>query len=710
VITNSDIVAILGLLVGGMPLLIFFFLLFLGRIITKYRGIIATSVMLLSVCWSALILANVMKFGEFTYTLKWIDFQNIHINAGFRFDFISSFLVLMVTFVSFLVHLFSIEYLRGDKDFEKYFAYLGLFTSSMIFMILSSNLLGVFIFWELMGFSSYLLIGFWNTKKSAIKANKKAFLVNKIGDIGFLLGIVILWSLFRTFEFSEILTALPEVAVGNRNLILLAGFGLFLGTVSKSAQFPLHVWLPNAMEGPTPVSALIHAATMVAAGIYLMARVFPVFDPLVLDVVVTIGAITVLVGSLAAVAQKDIKRVLAYSTISQLGYMVMAMGVGAHSAALFHLITHAFFKACLFLAAGAIIHSMYVVKRGLKKEGFQPTFDTQNMMFMGGLRKHHPVTFIAFTIAAFSLIGFPLTSGFLSKETILIQVFHWAELRGGIYLIFLVVVLFGVLLTSFYMGRQYFLIFFGDLRVKKIQPNFSHAEKYLHHAPWPMRLPMILLAILSIGIVFGTNPFNAETGYLYTCLKGICPVKVIEVSGDHTFIALLSTTLAVVGFGMSYLIFGTSSEFSQKMREFFSPQNKLTDLLNHGFYIDWFYNKTFVAFVLLLSKLMKWFDEFIVDGIVTKLAAIQLSISRLAFWFDIQIVDRFVNGFSKLNVIFAVILGWKDRVLIDGFVDGVAISVSKMGLLVRGLQQGKVQSYVVSASIGMLVLIMLLVL
>ncbi len=703
IIEGGNIAIYLAYAVAGIPMFIFFFLIFLGRTINRFRGVIATTAMFISTLMAVLVLLNTLKFGPFYFSFPWIEFGKASIDAAIRIDFISAFLTLIVCFVSLLVHLFSIEYLRGERHFEKYFAYLALFTSTMIFMIWSANLMGMFIFWELMGFSSYLLIGFWYTKESAIFANKKAFLVNRVGDLGFLIGIFGTWSIYGTLDLAEILAS----DLSSTPLLILTGFGFMTAALSKSAQFPLHVWLPNAMEGPTPVSALIHAATMVAAGIYLLFRVFPLLDVVVLNTMITLGATTILLGALAATAQTDIKQVLAYSTISQLGYMLLAMGMGAYHAAMFHLVTHAFFKACLFLGAGAIIHSMYTVKHGLNKQGGKKVaFDAQNMEFMGGLRKAHPVTFFSYTIATAAIIGLPLFSGFLSKEAILGASLAWAE-EGGNYLI-PAIAFSGVLLTAFYMGRQYFMVFYGDFRLKRKGEAYAYAEKYLQNTPWPMRIPNVILALLSLGFVFSLNPFHYQDSWLFEVLstEALAQRYIPKVAW---LVPTLSVLLAFTGLSVAYFAFCTE-KLNGVIAQRFGHHKPFVLFLKNGFRINNLYHVLFVRSTLLLAAISNIIDKFLLDGMVSLVYKIQLQLSKLLVFIDNKVLDRSVVQFVRFNVIFAHLLAWKDRVIVDGIALGAAHTVSFVGSVGRSMQNGKIQSYVWTAVFGVFLLIIGLIL
>ena len=367
---------------------------------------------------------------------EWFEVGSIVFSAGILLNNLSVLMMLLVSGISLLVHIYSIAYMKGDTNIHRYWAYLGLFCFAMMGLVVSDSLLIIYMFWELVGFSSYLLIGFWFTKESASQAAKKAFIMNRIGDLGFLAGIMIIYAQFGTFDVVELFGAgglvdsasiVDSIWISSHNQmpviwLSIAGVAFFIGALAKSAQFPLHTWLPDAMEGPTSVSSLIHAATMVAAGVFLIGRIYPVFDSLALNIVTITGVFTAFMAATIALTQNDIKRILAYSTISQLGFMVAAMGIGAYGESIFHLTTHAFFKCLLFLAAGAVIHQLHHYK-----DQHQLEFDHQDIRLMGGLRKQMPVAFITMSISAAALAGLPFTSGYLSKDAILITSFEWAQ-------------------------------------------------------------------------------------------------------------------------------------------------------------------------------------------------------------------------------------------------------------------------------------------
>lgn len=516
------------------------------------------------------------------------------LSFGFRVDELTLRMLRLVLFIASLVQLFSIEYMREDAARFRYFGFLQLFVGSMLGIVLAHNLLVLYVFWELVGLSSYLLIGFWFTKKEAIDASKKAFLVNRIGDVGLALGVFGMYHRFGTLDFSTF----AGIAEGSDPYLTAIGLLLFCGTVAKSAQFPLHVWLPDAMEGPTPVSALIHAATMVAAGVYLLARIFPILTPEALVVIASIGTITMVMGAVYALLQTDIKKTLAYSTISQLGLMVLALGVGAPQAALFHLFTHAFFKAGLFLSSGSVIHSLHHAGHG---------FDAQDVRLMGGLRKQLPVTFLAYTVCAAALAGLPLTAGFLSKDEILHEAFtHTAH---SWRLIFPILALISAGLTAFYMAKQWRIVFFGNWR----NPILSLDE--VHESSWLQKGPLVLLALLSLPFAFSLNPL-----------------------GEHfaPLVALGSTAVAVGGIALAWIRYRSVPD-AESLRD-----TPLTTL-------DTAYQRFFVQPILKLAQFCTWLDRVVVDGIVDGIAKLQVILAHLMGWFDRNVIDGFVTALAWLS-------------------------------------------------------------
>ncbi|MEX2345134.1 MAG: NADH-quinone oxidoreductase subunit L, partial [Balneolaceae bacterium] len=482
-------------------------LIFKGKKLSGKADWLATGLLSLALVFSLVLLVLKLTGSPdetLTYVFNWIVFTDamlvgsLAIEFGIMIDNLTVIMLVVVTLVSTLVHLYSMMYMKGDKHYERYFAYLGLFSFSMLGIILTHNLLLMYIFWELVGISSYLLIGFYYEKKSATNAANKAFIVNRIGDFGMFIGIMILFAGFSTFSFGALFDSIAagQLPFGSEGWLTASGLLIFCGAVGKSAQFPLHVWLPDAMEGPTPVSALIHAATMVAAGVYLVARMFPMLTEDALLIIAYTGAFTALIAASIAVTQYDIKKVLAYSTISQLGYMIMALGVGAFTAGIMHLITHAAFKAGLFLGAGSIIYAMHNV---LHDQHDHKT-DAQDIRNMGGLKSKMPVTYWTFVIFTLAISGVPLTSGFLSKDEILAGTMAFSSLNGHWLLPLIGLTVAG--LTAFYMFRLLILTFHGKPAKESILNGIKESPKL-------MTIPLMVLAALSLFFFYSINPFGA---------------------------------------------------------------------------------------------------------------------------------------------------------------------------------------------------------
>ncbi len=520
------------------------------------------------------------RFSPQEFTVNWLDLGALQVDFGLRLDPLSLMMLLIVTGVGSLIHIYSIGYMKGDPAFSRFFACLSLFTFSMLGIVLSNNFLQMFIFWELVGVSSYLLIGFWFEKASAADASKKAFLTNRIGDFGFFLGILILWvTLHGTLNFELIKHYIQENPAALGGAATLAGLLIFCGAVGKSAQFPLHVWLPDAMEGPTPVSALIHAATMVAAGVYMLCRVFFIFTPDALTVISWVGGFTALLAALIAVQQNDIKRILAYSTLSQLGYMVMGVGLHSPEAGMFHLTTHAFFKALLFLGAGSVIHAMH---------------HEQDIWKMGALAKKMPVTFRTFMIGTLALAGFPGLSGFYSKDAILAAAQHNMPL-------FILAV--GVsALTTFYMFRLVFVAFFG--------PAKSHDVDHAHESPGVMIWPLIILAVPSvIGGVIGIEALFADAlnpGGEHP--HGVLALLVYPFK--HAPVAALSGLAAfAVGLFLAWKLYWNAKEdvFTTKF-------SGLSKLMSNRFYFDEIYEATVIRIHDGIAAVTNFIDRWIVEG------------------------------------------------------------------------------------------------
>jgi NADH-quinone oxidoreductase subunit L len=508
---------------------------------------------------------------------QWINIGALHIDFSFVLDQLSLVMLLVVTGVGFLIHVYSVGYMSDDEGYARYFSYLNLFLFFMTVLVLAGNALVMFVGWEGVGLASYLLIGFYFQKKSAADAGKKAFIVNRIGDFGFLIAMFLLVANFGTLTFSEIATKLGQDPGWNGGVVTVIGLCLLLGAAGKSAQLPLYIWLPDAMEGPTPVSALIHAATMVTAGVYMVARTHVLFDhsPFALGVVAAVGALTALFAATIALVQNDIKRVLAYSTISQLGYMFLGCGVAAYSAAIFHLMTHAFFKALLFLAAGAVIHSIG---------------GEQDLRKMGGLWKKLPVTFAVTTVGVLAIAGFPPFAGFFSKDAILYSAF--LQGTNGKILWFVGVVT--ALLTSFYMFRLWYMTFMGEARSPQDHP---------HESPWTMRAPLLILAALSVcGGWIGIERF----GDFLAPSVGARVVEAGSASLEH-FLMVVAVAVAALGWFIADRLYRQKPAQPAELAAAYPSGYKL---LANKYFVDEFYGATVVKPLLNLSK---YFLEWVVE-------------------------------------------------------------------------------------------------
>jgi NADH-quinone oxidoreductase subunit L len=526
----------------------------------------------------------------------WIASGDFIAKAEFLLDPLSAVMLLVVTGVGFVIHLYSIGYMHGDGGYYRFFAYLNLFLFSMLVLVLAGNFLLMFVGWEGVGLCSYLLIGFYFDRRSAGDAGKKAFIVNRIGDVGFILGIFLVFLTFNSLNFEDVF---GQVATGTIEVGILTAIGvlLFVGATGKSAQIPLYVWLPDAMEGPTPVSALIHAATMVTAGVYMVVRCSPIFSrsPIALEAVIIVGMLTALMAATIGLVQTDIKRVLAYSTVSQLGYMFVALGAGAFSAGIFHLMTHAFFKALLFLGAGSVIHAMG---------------GEQDLMRMGGLRKKTPITFLTMFIAALAISGIPPFAGFFSKDEIL-----WSAFANG----HPVVWFFGFLtagLTAFYMFRLIFLTFYGKARYSE---EVGH---HLHESPQSMTVPLVILAVLSIcGGFVGTPAWmNLGPNRFSAFLEPSLAHTRIEEHAHHPhsteiLFALLSVLVAAIAIYIAYRIYIRRPEKADTLA---ARLRLIHRLLFRKYYVDELYDATVIKPTVWASAKVLWkgFDVGLIDGAV----------------------------------------------------------------------------------------------
>ena len=632
---------------------------------------------------SVVIYQDVQAGNTFNGTIyTWMQAGGIDFEVGFLIDSLTVMMMLVVTFVSLMVHIYTIGYMSEDPGYQRFFSYISLFTFSMLMLVMSNNFLQLFFGWEAVGLVSYLLIGFWYDRPTAIYANLKAFLVNRVGDFGFLLGIGLIAAYAGTLNYAEVFAkagelASQDMAVTGWPLITAICICLFIGAMGKSAQVPLHVWLPDSMEGPTPISALIHAATMVTAGIFMVARMSPLFElsDAALSFVLVIGATTALFMGFLGIVQNDIKRVVAYSTLSQLGYMTVALGVSAYSAAVFHLMTHAFFKALLFLGAGSVIIGMH---------------HDQDMRNMGGLWKYMPITWVTSLLGSLALIGFPFFSGFYSKDSI-IEAVHASTIPGAGYALFCV--LLGVFVTAFYSFRMYFLVFHGKERFGQAHHGHdehhadAHADEHHgdddhghdehhhglapgqkpHESPWVVTLPLVLLAIPSVLIGF----FTIEPMLFGEWFKGVIFVgdnhvglKELEAA-FHGPVAMalhgLQTApfwLAMGGVALAWLFYMVKPGIPAAIQRTFKP---IHSLLENKYYFDRFNEIVFAGGARALGRgLWKAGDQTLIDGVAVNGTA------RLVGWVA-QMSRLFQTGhlyqyaFMMIIGVFILLTFWFNR-------------------------------------------------
>ncbi len=565
----------------------------------------------------------------------------IPMEIGFLIDPLSALMMVVVTFVSLMVHIYTIGYMRDDPGYQRFFSYIALFTFAMLMLVMSNNFLQLFFGWEAVGLVSYLLIGFWYTRPSAIKANLKAFLVNRVGDFGFLLGIAAIYLHFGSLDYAAVFSIAPQLAAQTVqvipgmpwNVMSLICILLFIGAMGKSAQVPLHVWLPDSMEGPTPISALIHAATMVTAGIFMVARMSPLFElsETALSVVMVIGAITALSMAFLGMVQNDIKRVVAYSTLSQLGYMTVALGASAYAAAMFHLMTHAFFKALLFLAAGSVIMAMH---------------HEQDLRKMGGLKKYLPVTFLTAWAGTLALVGFPGFSGFFSKDAI-IEAVHHSHLPGSGFAY--VAVTAGVFVTAFYSFRMLFLAFYGKPRMDE------HTQHHLKESPLVVLIPLIMLALPSVFIGWFYMKPMLFKGFFQDAIKVLPQHDVLAVMGQDfhmgRFLAhglqSLPMLLLVAGFGLAWLLYIRSPQLPERIRR---RTHMLYTILIHKYGFDAFNDIVLAGGARAIGRLLwKTGDVRLIDGLMVNGTA------RVVAW--VSAVVRHVQSGYIYHYAFAMIIG-----------------------------------------------------
>ena len=604
---------------------------------------------------SIVIFQDVQAGNVFNGTLyTWATSGSLTLEVGFLIDSLTVMMMLVVTFVSLMVHIYTIGYMSEDPGYQRFFSYISLFTFSMLMLVMSNNFLQLFFGWEAVGLVSYLLIGFWYTRPTAIFANMKAFLVNRVGDFGFLLGIGLVAAFAGTLNYAEVFAKAGELAgmtvpATGWPLITAICIGLFIGAMGKSAQVPLHVWLPDSMEGPTPISALIHAATMVTAGIFMVARMSPLFElsEAALSFVLVIGATTALFMGFLGIVQNDIKRVVAYSTLSQLGYMTVALGVSAYSAAVFHLMTHAFFKALLFLGAGSVIIGMH---------------HDQDMRNMGGLWKYMPITWITSLLGSLALIGFPFLSGFYSKDMI-IEAVKLSHIPGAGYAYFCVIV--GVFVTAFYSFRMYFLVFHGEERFGKEVEHHAHDHAHDDHAddhhgddhddhahhglapgqkphesPWVVTLPLVLLAIPSVIVGFFTIEPMLFGGFFDKVIHigeshGVLKELAEEFHGAYGMaihgLMTLPFALAMSGVVLAWFFYMVAPSIPAAIMRTFKP---IHTLLENKYYFDRFNELVFAGGARLLGRgLWKFGDQAVIDGMLVngsaKFVGLIAQLSRL---------------------------------------------------------------------------------
>jgi NADH-quinone oxidoreductase subunit L len=608
-LVGSLIAGVLGTQFGGN---------WIGRRLSHFVTILGV---LIAFIISAQTLVAVIGGARFNATLyEWMVIGGLKMEVGFLVDGLSAMMMCVVTFVSLMVHLYTIGYMEEDEGYNRFFSYISLFTFAMLMLVMSNNMLQLFFGWEAVGLVSYLLIGFWYNKPTAVFANMKAFLVNRVGDFGFILGIGLIVAFAGTLNYTEAFAKAGDLAKlsfpgTDWMLVTVICICLFIGAMGKSAQFPLHVWLPDSMEGPTPISALIHAATMVTAGIFMVARMSPLFElsDTALSFIMVIGGITALFMGFLGIIQNDIKRVVAYSTLSQLGYMTVALGASAYSVAVFHLMTHAFFKALLFLAAGSVIMGMH---------------HNQDIRYMGALRKYMPITWITSLLGSLALIGTPLFSGFYSKDEVIMAV-KASQLYGSGFAYFAVMA--GVFVTAFYSFRMYFLVFHGKERYDQ-NPDAHHDahhghgghghDEKPHESPWVVTVPLVLLAIPSVvlgfmaidGMLFGD--FFKDSIFVDDAKHGAMAELAKEFHGAAQLalhgLMTLPFWLAVAGVALSYYMYIINPSLPAKIKSRVLP---IYTLLENKYYLDWFNENVIARGARALGMgLWKVGDQKIIDG------------------------------------------------------------------------------------------------
>lgn len=598
---------------------------------------------------------------------NWIDVGSLSVDIAYRIDELSLIMALVVTGVGALIHLYSIGYMHHDAGYWKFFAYLNLFIFAMMNLIMSNNLVLLFLGWEGVGLCSYLLIGFWYSDMAKSDAAKKAFIYNRVGDFAFLIAMFMVFSTVGSFDFDAILGNLDLFSAG---AVFWIGFLMLIGATGKSAQIPLFVWLPDAMAGPTSVSALIHAATMVTSGIYLITRLSPMFvmSPEVMMIIAVVGALTALVAATIAITQNDIKGVLAYSTVSQLGFMFLALGSGAFTAAIFHVVTHAFFKACLFLGSGSVIHAMEHVGHKLHEKGKAVVFDPQDIRNMGGLKEWLPSTYLTFMIATIAIAGIPLLAGFFSKDEILMHAMNmgFGEEAGALYMILWGVALITAFLTAFYMFRLTLTTFHGRFKLPELVKEAEGSEQYLHESPKTMTIPLWTLAGLSIvGGFIGFPNFVGKTfgeaygdiNWLESWLSPIAADIYLTLSVPAEWaLMILSILVAVAGVYVAFRMYGHNQQLASDEK----ISGRFGELYN------------------------VWKEKYHLDEV-----------------YETIIINPTVKFSDRVLAVF-------DMKVVDGFVNAVAGTVKLVGSLTRYIQTGVTSSYALIMILGVILVMSML--
>ena len=687
----------LSLFILFLPLVSFVLQIFFGRRYEERKGEwVSVGIQFITLVMSLVMLGLMLSKYDPNYSLEvhqsWLDLGVFKIDLGIYIDNITIIMLNVVALISALVHLYSTAYMAGDVRYSRYFGFLGIFTFSMYGIVLSNSLFMIYMFWELVGLSSYLLIGHWWEKESAANASKKAFITNRIGDIGMFTGMLIIATVLGTFNFQLIGDRIQEGmwaanagmlfgGIDPHTLLTIAGILVFMGAVGKSAQFPLHVWLPDAMEGPTPVSALIHAATMVAAGVYLTVRIFPFLTADAMATIAFIGGFTALYAATIAITQNDIKKVLAYSTVSQLGYMIMAIGTGAYVAGFFHLVTHAMFKGALFLASGSVIHAMHHSLHHLKDH----TTDPQDMRNMGGLKAKMPITFAVFMVTTAAISGIPLFSGFLSKDAILAGTWAYAaNVHDGwlanLHLAWLLPVFgFGAAaITAFYMFRLIFMTFYGEAKKPAI---FKHIKE----SPKVMTVPLIILAVLSLFFVFtipSINPISDHGWFTHVVQAPETSVTTgpafdlehFEHALHEAHYPAMITSVIIAGLGilLSVLVYLLNKISAEKLAVRLGA-------LYRGSYNKWY------------------MDEFYIQGIIRPFLKGCDAVGR----FDLDYYDHYlINGWGRNIKRGSRGVGFTDDLIVDGAVNFSGIIFQWLGWTLKFVQTGKIQNYLIFVLIG----------